>query len=180
MILSDRDIRDYLDRGTLVVRPLQERAMQPASVDLHLDDQIGHPHWVSYIDPRKRQEVALRDVSLNGYMLQPGEFVLGQTLEWIEIPSILAARIEGKSSLGRLGLTVHSTAGYVDPGFQGRLTLEIVNGASVPILLLPEMPIAQLSFMQLCTASARVYGDPSLGSRYLGQEVPTGCQGITV
>jgi len=173
-VLSDGTIRRLVDEGQIVIAPWDPRMVQPASVDLKLGTsfRVFHNHRIQVIDladpPQgltEPVEVAPDDL----FVIHPNEFVLGRTEERVEMPADLVARIEGKSSLGRLGLIVHATAGFVDPGFQGTLTLEITNFNSVPIVLRPGLPIAQLSFMTLDQAAERPYGHPDLGSHYQRQ-----------
>ncbi len=177
-LLSDRDIRSELESGRLVCAPLAESAIQPASIDVRLGNQfrvfVNHRH--AYIDVREPQadltelEVIQSD---EPFVLHPSEFVLASTVELVKIPNYLVARVEGKSSLGRLGLLVHATAGFVDPGFEGRLTLELSNVSSLPIRLYANMKIGQLSFQHLTSPAEHPYGHPALGSRYQGQDLPT-------
>ena len=165
-------------RGRIVIRPLGEGCIQPASVDLHLDRSllVFRNNRVPYIDVRATSE-RLTDMVTMGdddpFMLHPGEFVLGGTLEHVEVPADLVARLEGKSSLGRIGLLIHSTAGYVDPGWKGRLTLELSNVSNLPITLYHRMKIGQISFLQLSTPADFLYGSAELGSKYQGQQDPT-------
>jgi dCTP deaminase len=174
MILSDRTIREELDAGRVVIDPLDESCIQPSSVDLRLDRlfRVFLNHTMPVIDVKQDLEDLTRLVKIDegeAFILHPGEFVLGSTYERVSLPDDLVGRIEGKSSLGRLGLIVHATAGFVDPGFSGTLTLEITNLTRVPIVLWPGKPIAQLSFMALDQAAERPYGHPELGSHYHGQ-----------
>jgi dCTP deaminase len=173
-VLSDGTIRRLVDEGQIVIAPWDPLMVQPASVDLKLGTsfRVFHNHRIQVIDladpPQgltEPVEVAPDDL----FVIHPNEFVLGRTEERVEMPADLVARIEGKSSLGRLGLIVHATAGFVDPGFHGTLTLEITNFNSVPIVLRPGLPIAQLSFMTLDQAAERPYGHPDLGSHYQRQ-----------
>jgi dCTP deaminase len=173
-VLSDGTIRRLVAEGRIVVEPWDESLVQPASVDLRLGDsfRVFHNHRVTAIDLRDPPRRLTEEVVVPGgepFAIHPGEFVLGRTLESVAIPDDVVARIEGKSSLGRLGLIVHATAGFVDPGFSGTLTLEITNLTRVPIVLWPGKPIAQLSFMALDRAAERPYGHPDLGSHYHGQ-----------
>jgi dCTP deaminase len=177
-VLSDRTIRRLVESGRLVVDPWDESLVQPASVDLRLGDsfRVFHNHRVTAIDLRDpptnlTEEVVVR--AGDPFAIHPGEFVLGRTLEYVEIPDDVVARIEGKSSLGRLGLIVHATAGFVDPGFRGTLTLEITNLTRVPIKLYAGLPIAQLSFMALDAPAEHPYGSEALGSHYQGQVAAT-------
>lgn len=190
-LLSDTDLIAALDAGDLSVVPGWRDAVQPASIDLRLGRQFRtfNNHGHTHIDPAADQpgltelvEVGVpaadpdgpaRDHPRTQFVLHPGEFVLGTTYETVRIPPHLAARIEGKSSLGRLGLLVHSTAGFIDPGFSGLITLELSNVASLPIILRPGMPIAQLCVMRLTSPARRPYGHPGLNSKYQGQDTPT-------
>ena len=177
-VLSDRDIRASIDGGQVVIRPYDPADLQPSSVDLHLDHsfRVFRNNRYPFIDVRQKQPdlTELLTVSPDEpFILHPGEFVLGQTLEWVELPNDLVARLEGKSSLGRLGLLIHSTAGYVDPGWKGNLTLELSNVANLPIALYFGMKIGQISFFRMTSPVDRPYGSPSLGSKYQGQSEPT-------
>jgi dCTP deaminase len=178
VILSDRSIREAIDAGRVVVDPLGEQAVQPSSVDIRLDDSFrvfaNHRHAV--IDVRADQEGLTELVKVapdEPFILHPGEFVLGSTYERVVLPDDLVARLEGKSSLGRLGLLVHATAGFVDAGFQGWLTLELSNVANLPIAIYPGMKIGQLAFFQLTSSAEHPYGSAELGSKYKGQRGPT-------
>ena len=177
MVLSDRVIKTLLTEGKIVVEPLGEGCIQPASVDVHLDKHIlvFRNSRRPFIDVREDLSdlTEMEEIGDQPFMLHPGEFVLGSTLETIELPNDLVARLEGKSSLGRIGLLIHSTAGYVDPGWKGHLTLELSNVANLPITLYQGMKIGQLSFLQLATPADSPYGSPGLGSKYQGQTVPT-------
>ena len=178
MVLSDRTIRTEIDKGRIIIDPLGEGCIQPASVDLHLDRQIlvFQNNRVPYVDIRAHTD-RLTDMVVIGdddpFMLHPGEFVLGSTLEHVEVPDDLVARLEGKSSLGRIGLLIHSTAGYVDPGWKGHLTLELSNVSKLPITLYHRMKIGQISFLRLTEPAERLYGSKELGSKYQGQQEPT-------
>ena len=177
MILSDRDIRQAIEAGRIVIDPLADTAIQPSSVDLRVASsfRVFANHRAPYIDVRAAQD--LTEVAEVGddepFILHPGEFVLGSTFERVTLPDDLVARIEGKSSLGRLGLLVHATAGFVDAGFAGYLTLELSNVANLPIAIYPQMKIGQLAFFQLTSPAERPYGSRELGSKYQGQEGPT-------
>ena len=177
MILSDRSIRQALDEGRIVIDPLGEGAVQPSSVDLRLDRsfRVFRNHTLGHIDV-KRDLSALTTVleadEDDPFILHPGEFVLGATLERVSLADDLVARLEGKSSLGRLGLLIHSTAGFVDPGFDGQLTLELSNVANLPITLYPGMRIGQISFQEMTTPAEVPYGSGGLGSKYHGQRGP--------
>ena len=178
MVLSDRTIREQITSGRIVIRPLGEGCIQPASVDLHLDRNIlvFRNNKIPYIDVRASSERLTDMVTLaddDPFMLHPGEFVLGSTLEHVEVPSDLVARLEGKSSLGRIGLLIHSTAGYVAPGWKGHLTLELSNVSNFPITLYHRMKIGQISFLELTTPADVLYGSAELGSKYQGQQDPT-------
>ena len=177
-VLSDSTIRELIESGRIVIEPFDPGMVQPASVDIHLGNsfRVFHNHRIQSIDlgnpPRDLTEHV--EISDDGeFVIHPGEFVLGRTHERVEIPDDIVARIEGKSSIGRLGLVVHATAGFVDPGFVGTLTLEIANFNSVPIVLRPGLFICQLSFMALDRPAERPYGHPELGSHYHGQREAT-------
>jgi dCTP deaminase len=177
-VLADRDIRAAIDAGDVVIRPYDSHDLQPSSVDLHLDRsfRVFRNNRYPYIDVRSPQPdltELLHVADEEPFILHPGEFVLGQTLEWVELPNDLVARLEGKSSLGRLGLLIHSTAGYVDPGWKGNLTLELSNVANLPIALYYGMKIGQISFFRMSSPVERPYGSPELGSKYQGQHEPT-------
>ena len=177
-VLSDRTIREELASGNIVIDPLMEGCIQPASVDLHLSRSflVFRNNHVPYIDVRAMNETLTEQVTVGDdvpFMLHPGEFVLGSTLEHVEVPADLVARLEGKSSLGRVGLLIHSTAGYVDPGWKGRLTLELSNVSNLPITLYYRMKIGQISFLRLSTPAEHLYGSAELGSKYQGQQEPT-------
>ena len=173
-VLSDGTIRRLVDEGHIGIEPWDPLMVQPASVDLKLGTsfRVFHNHRIQVIDLADPPTGLTERVEVGEdepFVIHPGEFVLGRTEEHVELPDDVVARIEGKSSLGRLGLIVHATAGFVDPGFRGTLTLEITNFNSVPIVLRPGLPIAQLSFMTLDRAAERPYGHPELGSHYHGQ-----------
>ena len=177
-VLSDRDIRAAMQAGRVRVDPYDPACLQPSSVDLHLDREfrVFRNNRYPYIDPRQAQPDLTEIVAIEDdepFILHPGEFVLGQTLEWVELPDDLVARLEGKSSLGRLGLLIHSTAGYVDPGWKGNLTLELSNVANLPIALYRGMKIGQISFFKMSSPVERPYGSKELGSKYQGQSQPT-------
>jgi dCTP deaminase len=178
VILSDRTIREELAAGRIVIEPLGAKAVQPSSVDLRLDRyfRVFRNHTMGHIDVKEDLEDLTELVEIGEedvFILHPGEFVLGSTLERVAIPDDLVARLEGKSSLGRLGLLIHSTAGFVDAGWDGHLTLELSNVANLPITLYPGMKIGQISFLQMTTAAEQPYGSGSLGSKYKGQRGPT-------
>ena len=177
-VLSDRDIRAAIESGEIVIRPYDPQDLQPSSVDLHLDRRfrVFRNNRYPYIDVRQVQPDLTELLSVaddEPFILHPGEFVLGQTLEWTELPNDLVARLEGKSSLGRLGLLIHSTAGYVDPGWKGNLTLELSNVANLPIALYYGMKIGQISYFRMSSPVERPYGSAELGSKYQGQSEPT-------
>jgi dCTP deaminase len=178
-VLSDGTILEFVQAGRIKLDPWDPEMVQPASVDLRLGDsfRVFHNHRASAIDLRHPPENLTEEVIVSGtdesFVIHPGEFCLGRTLEWVELPDDIVARIEGKSSLGRLGLIVHATAGFCDPGWQGTLTLELNNLTRVPIKLYPGLPIAQLSFMTLDRPALRPYGSPELGSHYQGQRAAT-------
>ncbi len=178
MILSDVTIREELAAGRIIIDPLSEDAVQPSSVDLHVDRyfRVFRNDTTPYIDPKQHQEDLTELVEVNdegAFILHPGEFVLGSTLERVALPDDLVARLEGKSSLGRLGLLIHSTAGFVDAGWDGHLTLELSNVANLPIALYPGMKIGQISFLRMTTAAEHPYGSQTTGSKYQGQRGPT-------
>ncbi|MBI4297526.1 MAG: dCTP deaminase [Chloroflexi bacterium] len=178
MVLSDRTIKEELAKGRIVIEPLDASFIQPASVDLRLDRKVlvFRNSRRPYIDVRENLDDLTDLVEIDDqrpFILHPNEFVLASTLESIELPDDLVARLEGKSSLGRIGLLIHSTAGYVDPGWKGHLTLELTNVAHLPITLYHKMPIAQISFLRLTTPAENPYGSQGLGSKYQGQLEPT-------
>ncbi|MDA8289813.1 MAG: dCTP deaminase [Actinomycetota bacterium] len=178
MILSDHSIREELKAGRVVIDPLGEGAIQPSSVDLHVDRyfRVFRNHSQRVIDVKEDQEELTELVDIVGddaLILHPGEFVLGATRERVALPSDLVGRLEGKSSLGRLGLLIHSTAGFVDPGFDGYLTLELSNVANLPITVYPNMKIGQISFLRMTTPADLPYGSAELGSKYQHQRGPT-------
>ena len=178
MVLSDRDLHEAVRTGRLRITPFDESAIQPSSIDLRLSTvfRVFVNQSETHIDPKLEQSSLTKEVDVSDegkFVLHPGEFVLGGTIETIEMASDLVGRIEGKSSLGRLGLMVHSTAGYIDPGFRGKLTLELSNHANLPILLWPQMRIGQLSVMQLSSSADLPYGSPELASKYQDQAEST-------
>jgi dCTP deaminase len=177
-VLSDGTILQLVEEGRIRIDPWDPELVQPASVDLRLGDsfRVFHNHRASAIDLRQPPENLTEEVVVpreDSFVIHPGEFCLGRTLEWVELPDDIVARIEGKSSLGRLGLIVHATAGFCDPGWKGTLTLELNNLTRVPIKLYPGLQIAQLSFMTLDRPARRPYGSPELGSHYQGQRAAT-------
>ncbi len=178
MVLSDRTIREELASGRIIIDPLGPDCVQPSSVDLHLDNlfRVFLNHTMEVIDVKADQEDLTELVKVpedQYFVLHPGEFVLGSTSERVKLPDDLVARIEGKSSLGRLGLLIHSTAGFVDAGWDGHLTLELANVANLPIKLYPGMKIGQVSFFQMTTPADNPYGAKAVGSKYQGQRGPT-------
>ena len=178
MILSDRSIRTALDEGRITIDPLAERAIQPSSVDVRVDDgfRLFSNHRYPYIDVKQAQPELTELVTVSPdepFVLHPGEFVLGATLERVALPDDLVARLEGKSSLGRLGLLIHSTAGFIDAGFDGHVTLELSNVATLPITIYPGMPIGQIAFFTLDQPAEHPYGSAATGSKYQGQRGPT-------
>ncbi len=178
MVLSDRSIKEALAAGRIEIDPLGEDCIQPSSVDLHIDQfyRVFRNHSERVIDVKEAQEdlTELIDVGLDKPMiLHPGEFMLGSTLERVAIANDLVGRLDGKSSLGRLGLVIHSTAGFIDAGWDGHITLELSNMANLPITLYTGMKIGQISFFQMTTEADRPYGASGLGSKYRGQRGPT-------
>lgn len=178
VILSDRSIRQALDDGRIVIDPLDPDAIQPSSIDVRVDRyfRVFRNHTAAVIDVKQDLAALTELVEIDDggvFMLHPGEFVLGSTLEIVGVPDDLVARIEGKSSLGRLGLLIHSTAGFIDAGFEGHVTLELANVASLPITLYPGMRIGQVSFMEMTTPAENPYGRGAKGSKYQGQRGPT-------
>ena len=178
MLLSDGDIRAEIAAGRVGLDPFDATLLQPSSVDLRLDRHFRtfNNHAYTHIDPATQQDDLTRMVepaSDEAFVLHPGEFVLGSTYEVITLPDDVAGRLEGKSSLGRLGLLTHSTAGFIDPGFSGHVTLELSNVANLPITIYPGMKIGQISFMQMTEPAATPYGSSEIGSKYKGQQGPT-------
>jgi dCTP deaminase len=178
VVLSDRTIHAEIDGGRIVIDPFDPTLVQPSSVDVRVDNRfrVFQNSRYPYIDVRQPMEDLTELVEVEGdepFILHPGEFVLGQTLERVTLPNDLVARLEGKSSLGRLGLLIHSTAGFVDAGFSGNLTLELSNVANLPITIYYGMPIGQLSFMRMDAPVERPYGSAETGSKYQGQDEPT-------
>jgi dCTP deaminase len=178
VVLSDRTIRRLLEEGRIRIDPYDESLVQPSSVDVRVDRyfRVFHNARYPFIDVKQQQEDLTELVEIGDeqpFILHPGEFVLGSTLERLQLPDDLVARLEGKSSLGRLGLLIHSTAGFVDPGWDGHVTLELSNVANLPITIYYGMKIGQLSFVQLTEPAERPYGAGELGSKYQGQQGPT-------
>ncbi|WP_329176379.1 MULTISPECIES: dCTP deaminase [unclassified Streptomyces] len=178
MLLSDKDIRTEIDNGRVRVDPFEPSMVQPSSIDVRLDRffRVFENHRYPHIDPAVEQPDLTRMVEPEGgdaFVLHPGEFVLASTYEVITLPDDVASRLEGKSSLGRLGLLTHSTAGFIDPGFSGHVTLELSNVANLPIKLWPGMKIGQLCLFRLTSPAEFPYGSQQYGSRYQGQRGPT-------
>jgi dCTP deaminase len=178
MILSDRSIREELAAGRIEIDPLYDDCIQPSSVDLHIDRyfRVFRNHTMRVIDVKEPMEDLTELVEIkeeDHFVLHPGEFVLGSTHERVKLPTDLVARLEGKSSLGRLGLLIHSTAGFVDAGWDGHLTLELSNVANLPIAIYPGMKIGQISFLQMSSEAEHPYGSDETGSKYKGQQGPT-------
>ncbi|MGH3011286.1 MAG: dCTP deaminase [Gaiellaceae bacterium] len=178
MVLSDRTIRRLLQEGRIGIDPYAEELLQPSSVDVRVDRlfRVFRNSRYPFIDVKQEMEELTELVEVDSeeaFILHPGEFVLGSTLERITLPDDLVARLEGKSSLGRLGLLIHSTAGFIDPGWDGHVTLELSNVANLPITIYYGMKIGQLSFVQLSEPAEHPYGTGSLGSKYQGQAGPT-------
>lgn len=178
MLLSDRDILRQIDDERISLNPWDPDMLQPSSIDVRLDRffRVFENHKYPHIDPAEDQPELTREVVPEGddpFILHPGEFALGSTYEVVSLPDDIAARVEGKSSLGRLGLLTHATAGFIDPGFTGHVTLELANVATLPIKLWPGMKIGQLCFFTLTSPAEHPYGSDKYGSRYQGQRGPT-------
>ena len=181
MIFSDRTIKESVESGDIVIDPYDETMVQPSSVDLRCDPsfRVFENHKYPVIDPKAPQDDLTTSVTVTDdepFILHPGEFVLGSTLETVGLADDIVARLEGKSSLGRLGLLIHSTAGFIDPGFRGQVTLELSNVANLPIAIYPRMKIGQISFYRMTTPAEFPYGSPELGSKYQNQTGPTPSQ----
>jgi dCTP deaminase len=177
VVLSDRTIRRYLDKGQIEIDPYDPSLLQPSSVDVRVDRyfRVFHNARYPFIDVKQPMEdlTEIQEIEDEPFILHPGEFVLGSTLERIRLADDLVARLEGKSSLGRLGLLIHSTAGFIDPGWDGHVTLELSNVANLPITIYYGMKIGQLSFEQMPEPAEKPYGSDGLGSKYQGQRGPT-------
>jgi len=178
VILSDRDLRAELSAGRIIIEPFDDKCVQPSSIDVKVSNlfRVFRNHTAGVIDVKKDLTDLTELVEIppdEAFMLHPGEFVLGSTLERVAIASDLVARVEGKSSLGRLGLLIHSTAGFIDAGFDGHITLELSNVANLPITIYPGMKIGQVSFMTMTTPADKPYGSGARGSKYQGQRGPT-------
>lgn len=181
MILSDRSLLEEIKNGHFIIKPFDESCIQPSSIDLKLANEFRVFKHINHalIDtkiPFSEYTDLVRVNDGEKFILHPGEFVLGSTLEWVKVPNDLVGRIEGKSSLGRLGVIIHATAGFVDAGFEGNLTLEINNVGKIPIALYPGMKIAQFSIMKMTTPADKPYGSKELNSKYHGQQGPTESQ----
>ena len=178
MLLSDKDIRAQIEAGRVTCEPYEPKMIQPSSIDVRLDKffRVFENHRYEVIDPSKEQPELTREIEVGNdehFILHPGEFVLASTYEVITLPDDIAGRLEGKSSLGRLGLLTHSTAGFIDPGFSGHITLELSNVANLPVKLFPGMKIGQLCLIKLSSSAENPYGSAIYGSRYQGQRGPT-------
>jgi dCTP deaminase len=178
VLLSDRDILAEIEAGRVGLDPFDPGMIQPSSIDVRLDTffRVFDNHKYPHIDPAADQSDLTREIEVASgeeFILHPGEFVLGSTYELVTLPDDIAARLEGKSSLGRLGLLTHSTAGFIDPGFSGHVTLELANVATLPIKLYPGMKIGQVCYFRLSSAADNPYGSEKYGSRYQGQRGPT-------
>ena len=178
MILSDRTLREQIAEGRIIIEPFEDSYVQPSSIDVRISNlfRVFRNYTAGVIDVKQNMADLTEGVEIEPdgvFMLHPGEFVLGSTLERIGVPDDLVGRIEGKSSLGRLGLIIHSTAGFIDAGFDGHITLELTNIATLPITLYPGMKIGQVSFMQMTTPADKPYGSGATGSKYQGQRGPT-------
>ena len=180
VILSDRSVREQLAAGRIVIDPFDDSLVQPSSIDVRVSHlfRVFRNHTAPIIDVKLDMRALTELVEMpedgsEAFVLHPGEFVLGSTLERIALPDDLVGRVEGKSSLGRLGLLIHSTAGFIDAGWDGHITLELANVASLPITLYPGMKIGQVSFMQMTTPADHPYGNGATGSKYQGQAGPT-------
>jgi dCTP deaminase len=178
VLLSDRDIRAQIEAKRVAVEPFAESMIQPSSVDVRLDKffRVFENHKYEVIDPALEQPELTREIVAEdgeAFILHPGEFVLASTYEVITLPDDIAGRLEGKSSLGRLGLLTHSTAGFIDPGFSGHITLELSNVANLPVKLYPGMKIGQLCLIKLSSAAEHPYGSAQYLNRYQGQRGPT-------
>lgn len=178
MILSDRDVKAQIEAGRIIIEPFDPACIQPSSIDVKISNlfRVFRNHTAGVIDVKQDMTdlTELVEIPMDGvFMLHPGEFVLGSTLERVGVPDDLVARVEGKSSLGRLGLLIHSTAGFIDAGFDGHVTLELANVANLPITLYPGMKIGQVSFMKMTSPAENPYGKGAKGSKYQGQRGPT-------
>ncbi|MEJ5927750.1 dCTP deaminase [Corynebacterium sp. H128] len=178
MLLSDRDIRAAIDTKELGIEPFAPEMIQPSSIDVRMDRffRVFNNSKYTHIDPKQQQDELTSEIEVKDnepFILHPGEFVLAATFEKFTLPPHLAGRLEGKSSLGRLGLLTHSTAGFIDPGFSGHITLELSNVANLPIALWPGMKVGQLALFKMSSPAETPYGSGKLGSKYQGQRGPT-------
>ena len=178
MILSDRDLLTEIGKGSIVIEPFDPACVQPSSIDVKVSNlfRVFRNHTAAVLDVKQDLTGLMELVEVpegEAFMLHPGEFALGSTLERVAVPSHLVARVEGKSSLGRLGLVIHSTAGFIDAGFDGHVTLELANLANLPITLYPGMKIGQISFITMTSPAEKPYGSGAHGSKYQGQRGPT-------
>jgi dCTP deaminase len=178
VILSDASIKAQITSGRLIIDPFDLKLVQPSSVDLRLDRRflVFRNTRRAYLDVKERADDLMESITPDEgepIVLHPTEFILGSTVETVTIPDDLVGRLEGRSSVGRLGIVIHSTAGYIDPGFSGQITLEIANLANIPVRLYPGMRIAQISFSQMTSPAETPYGQRGLGSKYQGQASPT-------
>jgi dCTP deaminase len=178
VILSDTTLREQLAAGRIIIEPFDDGCVQPSSIDVKIGGlfRVFRNHTARVIDVKEDMSTLTELVEIDDdgvFMLHPGEFVLGSTLERVVVPDDMVARIDGKSSLGRLGLIIHSTAGFIDPGFDGHITLELTNIATLPITLYPNMKVGKVSFMMMTSAAERPYGKGASGSKYFGQRGPT-------
>ena len=179
-ILSDKTIKEYLEEGKIVIDPLKdEQQIQPSSVDMRLGDEFKVFKVIRkpYIDPKDEEDIAEYMESSTvpegeAFIIHPNEFALATTQEYVKVPDDLVARVEGRSSMGRLGVTMHVTAGYVDPGFEGRITLEISNIGAMPVALYPGQRVCQLVFETMTTPAELPYGHPKRNSKYMEQLKP--------
>ena len=183
-ILSDKTLREYLKEGKLTIDPLlDEKQIQPSSIDMRLGDEFKVFKVIRkpYIDPKDEEEIASYMESITvpkgeSFIIHPNEFALATTLEYVKVPDDLVARVEGRSSMGRLGVTMHVTAGFIDPGFEGKITLEISNIGAMPVALYPGQRVCQIVFETMTTPSELPYGHPERNSKYMGQTKPESCR----
>ncbi|MDD5959199.1 dCTP deaminase [Methanobrevibacter wolinii] len=179
-ILSDQDLKEYIKNKKIIIDPLKdEEQIQPSSVDMRLGDEFKVFKVIRkpYIDPKDDEDLASYMESIivennNAFIIHPGEFALATTYEYVKVPNDLVARVEGRSSMGRLGVTMHVTAGYIDPGFEGKITLEISNIGAMPVALYPGQRVCQLVFETMTNPAEKPYGHPDRNSKYMGQKSP--------
>ena len=179
-ILSDKDLKKCIDDGKLVIDPLtDEKQIQPSSIDMRIGDEFKVFRVIRkpFIDPKDDDDIASYMESLTvedgeAFIIHPNEFALATTYEYVKVPDDLVARVEGRSSMGRLGVTMHVTAGYIDPGFEGKITLEISNIGAMPVALYPGQRVCQLVFETMTTPADKPYGHPDRNSKYMGQKSP--------